>query len=169
MVYVVPLPQPSIGEAFRLFFKNYGNFSGRSRRSEYWKVFVAQLIISITFCICVAFFAFTFYNDLGYDLAHALGHGFTFGFRSMGVGIIGMVALILYCIYALFCLIPTISISVRRLHDIGLSGWWLVPLFVVSFIPIISFIAFIVSTILYCIDGKAETNQWGPSPKYVVE
>lgn len=162
MVYAVPLPQPSIGEAFRLFFKNYGNFSGRSRRSEYWKVVVAQLIIIIAFYICVAFVAFASYN-LGYDL----GHSSTYGY--LGVGIIGMVALVLYGIYALFCLIPTISICVRRLHDIGLSGWWLVPLFIVSFIPILSFIVSIVSTILYCIDGKAETNQWGPSPKYVVE
>jgi uncharacterized membrane protein YhaH (DUF805 family) len=65
---------------------------------------------------------------------------------------------IIYCIYLLAIVIPSIAVSVRRLHDIGKSGWW----FFIGLIPIIGAIWLLV---LLCTDGNPGENSYGPSPK----
>ncbi|MGC9402504.1 DUF805 domain-containing protein [Vibrio genomosp. F10 str. 9ZC157] len=62
-------------------------------------------------------------------------------------------------IYGLAVLLPAIAVSVRRLHDIDKSGWWLL----ISFIP---FIGCLVLIYFYTIDGKPGENQYGTSPKW---
>jgi uncharacterized membrane protein YhaH (DUF805 family) len=64
---------------------------------------------------------------------------------------------ILTMIYSLAVLLPSLGVVVRRLHDIGKSGWW----FLISFIPLIGAIWLIV---LLCQDSK-EDNQYGVNPK----
>lgn len=54
-------------------------------------------------------------------------------------------------IYSIAVLIPTIAVGVRRMHDAGKSGWYLL-------IPIYSLI-------LACTDSETGTNKWGPNPK----
>ena len=66
---------------------------------------------------------------------------------------------VFYGIYVLAVLIPTLAVEVRRLHDIGKSGWWLL----ISMIPIIGIIVLIV---WFATDSK-EDNQYGPNPKTV--
>ena len=63
-----------------------------------------------------------------------------------------------YCLYYLAFLIPGIAVSVRRLHDIGKSGWFLF----ISLIPIIGSIWLVV---LFCTDGTAGENEYGANPK----
>lgn len=65
-------------------------------------------------------------------------------------------------LYSLFILIPGIAVSVRRLHDIGKSGWMLL----IILIPIIGVIWLIV---LYATEGTYGENQYGPDPKEDVE
>lgn len=60
--------------------------------------------------------------------------------------------------YSLAVLIPSIAVSIRRLHDTGRSGWWLL----VGFIPIIGLIVLL---IFYVQDSQAGTNQHGDNPK----
>jgi uncharacterized membrane protein YhaH (DUF805 family) len=63
-------------------------------------------------------------------------------------------------IYALAVFIPGLAVSVRRLHDTGRSGWWLL----LSLIPVVGAIILIV----FCIeDSKPGENQYGPNPKQV--
>ena len=50
------------------------------------------------------------------------------------------------------------SVSIRRLHDIGKSGWY----YIISFIPFVGGILMIVAM---CIEGQPHTNQWGTNPK----
>ena len=59
---------------------------------------------------------------------------------------------------ALVMLVPSITVCVRRLHDTGRSGWWLL-LFVV---PLVGFIMLL---IFFAIETNSETNQWGPPAK----
>jgi uncharacterized membrane protein YhaH (DUF805 family) len=62
---------------------------------------------------------------------------------------------------ALFCLgllIPSIAVGVRRLHDTGRSGWWLL----IGFIPLIGMIVLIV---FFVLDSQPGTNAYGPNPK----
>lgn len=72
-------------------------------------------------------------------------------------GIIGTVG-ILSGLYCLAVLLPAIAVSVRRLHDIGKSGWWLL-------IVLVPFIGAIVLLIFALLDSQAGSNQYGPSPK----
>lgn len=59
----------------------------------------------------------------------------------------------------LFLLVPSISVTVRRLHDTDRSGAW----YLISFIPLVGPIWLLV---LMCLDGKPFDNRFGPSPKY---
>lgn len=70
-------------------------------------------------------------------------------FRGVGV---------LYGLYALAVLIPSLAVSVRRLHDVGKSGWFLL----VGLIPIAGFIWLL---ILMCLDSVPGSNEYGPYPK----
>jgi len=62
-------------------------------------------------------------------------------------------------IYALVMLVPGIAVTIRRLHDTGRSGWWIL----IALVPIIGGIWLLVLMVL---DSHKEPNQWGPSPKY---
>lgn len=61
-------------------------------------------------------------------------------------------------LYSLAVLLPSLAVTVRRLHDTGKSGWWLL----ISLIPIIGAIILLVFT---CLDSEPEENQYGPNPK----
>lgn len=60
-------------------------------------------------------------------------------------------------LYSLAVLVPSIAVSVRRLHDIGKSGWWLL----LSLIPIVN----LYLIYLLCVDSQPDTNEWGENPK----
>ena len=113
--------------------KKYAVFSGRARRKEYWYFFLFSLIISIVLAVV---------------------DGMTGSFSAeAGVGLLGG-------IYALAVLIPGLAVSVRRLHDTGRSGWWLL----IALIPVIGAIVLLVFMVL---EGKPGTNQYGSNPKGV--
>lgn len=61
-------------------------------------------------------------------------------------------------IYTLAILLPSLAVAVRRLHDTGRSGWWLL----IAFIPIIGGIILLV---FECLDSDPNTNKYGPNPK----
>jgi uncharacterized membrane protein YhaH (DUF805 family) len=64
---------------------------------------------------------------------------------------------ILSIIVSLGLIVPSISVSIRRLHDTGRSGWW----YLLSFVPIVG----LVLLAFFMFDSKPETNAYGPSPK----
>lgn len=66
---------------------------------------------------------------------------------------------ILTTIYQLAVLIPSLAVSVRRLHDTGRSGWWLL----LAFIPIVGAIILIV---FLASDGETAPNKYGANPKF---
>ncbi|MCD7035381.1 DUF805 domain-containing protein [Metabacillus sp. GX 13764] len=75
--------------------------------------------------------------------------------------ILTMVAAVFFWInalYALFILIPSIAVQVRRLHDVGKSGWWIL----LAFIPIVGAIVLIVFD---CMESKESHNEHGTDPK----
>lgn len=65
---------------------------------------------------------------------------------------------ILSGIYGLFVLLPSIAVNVRRLHDIGRTGWWML----LSFIPVIGLIVLLIFAVL---DSQPGENKYGPNPK----
>ncbi len=112
--------------------KKYAVFSGRARRKEYWYFVLFNTIISFVLGIIESL---------------------------AGIGA-GMDYSVLAGIYSLAVLLPSIGVSIRRLHDTGRSGWWLF----IALVPIIGAIIILIFTVG---DSQEGTNQYGPSPKHV--
>lgn len=122
-----PLPSVTFGAAIRLFFSNYANFHGRSRRSEYWYIVLFMSLVS-----AVLGFLSDDRSSLGYALS---------------------------TLWGLATLIPGIALAVRRMHDVGKSGlyllWSLLPLagWIIVLIPMLQ-------------DSQPGNNPYGPNPKF---
>ena len=119
---------------------NYINFKGRARRKEYWMFTLVYVIILMGCTALDNMFGTVFMMDGG-----ALGE------ISMGYGWA-------YTICGLVHFLPALSLVVRRLHDVGKSGWF----YLIILIPIIGVIWLLV---LYCTEGQKQDNKWGPDPK----
>lgn len=76
----------------------------------------------------------------------------------VGTGLIGNLGIILFLLYGVGTLIPSIAVSVRRLHDVGKSGW----MNLVAFIPMVGSIWLLV---LLATDSQPGDNEYGPNPK----
>ncbi|WLD93341.1 DUF805 domain-containing protein [Alkalihalobacillus sp. AL-G] len=80
---------------------------------------------------------------------------------SLAVSLIGMAFdadTLLSILYSLAVLLPSLAVSVRRLHDIGRTGWWIL----ISLVPLIGAIVLLVFN---CLDSESTENQYGPNPK----
>ncbi len=69
--------------------------------------------------------------------------------------LVSSIFFIVYVVWALAMLIPNIAVGVRRLHDTGRTGWWLL----ISLIP---FVGFIVLLVFLVTDSTPSDNQYGP-------
>lgn len=108
---------------YLIVLKKYAVFSGRARRKEYWMFFLFNIIIA-----------------------------FILGFIEGITGInSGSDESILANIYSFAILIPSIAVGIRRMHDVGKSGWFLL-------IPIYNLI-------LAATEGNKGDNQYGTDPK----
>lgn len=76
----------------------------------------------------------------------------------MGLGMVTKAFSVLYLVYCLGVLIPSIAVSFRRLHDTGRSAWWLL----IALVPIVGAIVLLV---FVCQDSAPGTNQFGANPK----
>lgn len=92
--------------------KRYADFSGRSRRMEYWMWVVFQFLIGIVFVILMV--------ALG---GAALMRGDMAGLMAMG-GVL-IILYLLYLLLSLVFLVPNLAVTIRRLHDTDRSGWWI--------------------------------------------
>ena len=111
--------------------KKYADFSGRARRKEYW--------MFALFNVVFLFIAVGLDNILGVAIPN-VGYG------------------LFYILYVLAVLVPSLAVSVRRLHDVGKSGWMIL----ISFIPIVGGIWLLVLTVT---DSTPGENQYGANPK----
>jgi uncharacterized membrane protein YhaH (DUF805 family) len=118
---------------YLLALKGYAIFRGRSRRAEYWYFVLVQTIIILA---CVAAD-----NLLGLNFEEANNGPIT-------------------AIYGLLTFLPQLAVSIRRLHDTGRSGWWiLIGFTIIGAIPLI---------IWYATDSEAGNNKFGANPKQII-
>jgi uncharacterized membrane protein YhaH (DUF805 family) len=123
--------------------KQYVDFSGRARRTEYWMFTLFSVLISIA---------------LGVVDALAFGSG---SFAALSGGVTASVNLgVLGTIYFLAVLLPTLAVTVRRLHDTDRSGWWIL----ISLVPLVGGIVLLVFLVL---EGTRGPNRHGAAPKAV--
>lgn len=126
--------------------KRYAQFSGRSRRKEYWMFVLLIIIIYVIAMILDSLLGFgttTRYADV-------TDAGAAVGFNSSGGIITGLAMLALF--------IPSLAVAIRRLHDTDRSGWWVL----IGLVPLIGAIVLLV---FYCTDGTRGPNRFGPDPK----
>ena len=71
---------------------------------------------------------------------------------------LGLVGWIIMGAFGLAILLPTIAVAIRRMHDIGKSGWWVC----INFVPLIGSIWYLILTAK---DSERNSNQWGACPK----
>ena len=103
--------------------KKYAEFNGRARRKEYWMFVLFTVIVSIPLSFIDALMFSTAEGNIGY----------------------------LGLIFQLAILIPTIAVAIRRMHDVGKSGWFiLIPIY---------------NLILALTEGEKGPNKYGPDPK----
>lgn len=114
-------------------FNQYFDFSGRARRKEFWMFALINFIVLILLSFLDELLGTKTSNDEG------------------GIGL-------LYLVYYLVSILPSLAVSIRRLHDIGKSGWYIF----ITLIPLAGAIWFL---ILVCMEGEPRPNQWGENPK----
>ncbi len=117
--------------AVRTCLSKYVDFSGRARRSEYWYFALFGFLVGIVASI----------------LDQILGTDYD---GSTSGGLINSLA-------SLAFFLPSLAVGVRRLHDTGRSGWWMLLIFAII-------IGWIVLFIWFVTDSKAD-NKYGPNPK----
>jgi len=137
-------------------FKRYAEFTGRSRRKEFWS-FV--LLVTIVYLVIGAI-VFGTGASLA-SLAQQADPSNPFAIYSLFFSGTGL----LFVLWWLATLIPTIAVSVRRLHDRDMTGWWYLGFIVASFIPLVGLIASIAFLVIMCLPGTPGPNKFGPDPK----
>ncbi len=152
---LIQRPMPAPMEATEMMFKRWTDFKGRSRRSEYWW---PQLVVGAFMLVVTGFLAmmaFILQDSVPSTVLIILG------------AIVGLAFLAAY----LFIGIAGLALTVRRFHDVGLSGWCYVGILVVSLLsslfPLLGLVG-IANLVISLLDSKPEPNKWGPSPKYEV-
>lgn len=106
--------------------KQYVDFKGRARRTEYWM--------------------FVLFNAIFTAIAYIIDY-------AIGIEIIST-------LYSIAMICPGLAVEIRRLHDIGKSGWWLL----IVLIPIVGWILYLVWA---CTDSQSGVNKYGANPKEI--
>jgi len=108
--------------------KNYVGFSGRARRKELW-MFV---LFNIIFSAVAGIIDYIIFQDSNFKVIGTL--------------------------YSLGVLLPSLAVSVRRLHDTNRVGWWI-------FLGLIPVVGTIILIVFYATNGQQGDNRFGPDPK----
>ena len=120
----------SFGQSINACMGKYFTFSGRATRSEFWWFYLFTTLVNVgASIVCNIIFASTFISFF----------------------------LILPTIISLVFFFPSLAVSVRRLHDIGRSGWW--------FLIALTGIGVILLIVWWIKDTTDEENIYGPNPK----
>ncbi|DAC45731.1 MAG TPA: DUF805 domain-containing protein [Candidatus Poseidoniales archaeon] len=127
-----PAHMMSFMDATKSCLQQYVGFSGRASRSEYWFAYLSFMVAVVGMLILTIISAFII------DVLATLMGLLTFGLYIGGF-------------------LPLLAVSVRRLHDLGKSGWMML----VMFIP---FVGGILLLVWFVSDGEAANNAYGPVP-----
>jgi len=126
---------------FLAAFKKYAQFSGRARRKEFWLFNMVVALISILFFVGLLTYVIINPSDTEAD--------------NMFVGGVFVISNL---IIALTFTVPSLAVTVRRLHDTNRSGWFIL----LNFIPAVGGLVLMYFMVL---DSEEGINQYGPSPK----
>jgi uncharacterized membrane protein YhaH (DUF805 family) len=130
------------GTAVSTCFHKYADFEGRARRSEYWYFVLFNVLVMAALAV------------VGAIIGGTLG----------GAGTIVNTILVLFALFWLGMILPHLAVQVRRFHDLGVTGWFVLIFAVLSLIPIFGYLASIGEMIWFCMRGTDGDNNYGPDP-----
>lgn len=119
-------------EAYKKFWKGYVDFEGRSTRSDYWFVYLVNVLITFA-----------------YFLLQAVFGGLVAVTESSFLAVISLILLLIFFAYGIAAFLPSIAITVRRLRDAGYNWPYI-------FIPLIPFVGIFIFIFLLCQPTKVE-------------
>lgn len=123
-------------------FRRFGDFQGRTSRGVFWRFAAVNLGISLGLLLAGAL-VIAATNDVssGYNEDEAVSPA-------------GIIFVTVWILYAIAVFIPALAIQIRRLHDVGRSGWWVLLglLGILGLIPLI----------IWWVGEAAGPNRWGP-------
>ena len=172
--------QPMINffDALKNCFRNYINFKGRIRRSEYWWFMLPINVVSALLIILLSLYASRIlgisytssssgsypYNPSPYNTDYPSPsydpYPYIPSYTRIKYDKKSTRALIIIFVIHISCIaLPVISATVRRLHDVGKKGNYI-------FIGFVPFFGGLTLLILLCLDSHQNSNKFGPSPKY---
>ena len=128
-------------------YRRYAEFSGRSRRKEYWLFTLLLLIVYSIFGALI----------LSAVPWGSIGHPPLPGALPFTPGPLLFVGGALFVIFALASFIPSIAVQVRRFHDQDRSGW----LVLLGFIP---YVGGLIVLVMMCLEGTRGPNRYGDDP-----
>lgn len=133
--------------------KRYADFTGRSRRKEFWMfTLLNTLVILVLYGMILA--AVPWADLLARTQAEQAGIAYTG--TEPAPGLLFWPGIVLLCAWVLGTFVPTIAVSVRRLHDQDKSGWF----YLLNFVPF----GGLVLLIFFCLEGTKGANQYGADP-----
>lgn len=134
----------------------YALIAGRASRQEYWMFVLFNMLIVIG----VALLFLAFFGGLSalnpQDIAASM---------MAGTSVVLMIVLIipLYA-WALLTAVASFAVTIRRFHDLNLSGWVYLPFLIVGMIPLLNVLSFIGLIVMMCLKGTSGANKYGDDP-----
>lgn len=132
-------------ESIKTCYQKFFTYKGRARRSEFWWFWLFCNALSAVPVVMILNAMEEMSQYYYYTPDSIITKLFFWGFLTLLISV------------------PLFFATIRRLHDIDYSGWWLL----IVFIPVIGTIVWLGLLFLEALDGTAEDNKYGPSPKYV--
>lgn len=135
--------------------RRYADFTGRSRRKEYWMFvllmgLIYTLVGGLMFASLMPLFA-----------AGPRPETFTAASFSMAFWVEG----VLLAVFTLAIIVPSVAVTVRRLHDRDLSGWWYLGVVIAGQIPFVGPLLNLGFLVVMCLPGTPGPNRFGEDPK----
>jgi len=135
--------------------RRYAEFSGRSRRKEYW---MFTLLMVIVYAVAGVMMMSTLWPIItsGQSPESFTPEMFSGGFIA-GLALMGL--------FTLAVLFPAVALTVRRLHDRDLSGWWYLGVVILGQVPYLGALVQLGFLVLMALPGTPGPNRFGPDPK----
>ena len=162
---MLTIPQQSCFTNFKIAMIKYCNFEGRARRSEFWYFKLSISIIDFIYAFIAKLILAIVNNETNAEEIEKLDIA-----DSIPLLVIGIVIGVIF-------ILPNISVSVRRLHDVGKSGYYYflnliqligtLILLYYYFLNLIPLIGTLILLYYYLQDSYPDANEYGDSTKYI--